>query len=156
MGMSYKNSAYTMVNLSFIRNSSIYSLYDKETYTNSLQRYCTKVYTVKAERAIQIHHTNTHKHFSHTGTQHQCSLQMLYILANHTRTQQRASRETSKIHDQRHLFIQKKDIANQSDLNTKQTVLTVKRKKSTVECLKIRLGCEIFTVTISPSKFVLL
>ena len=85
--------AYTKVSLlSFMRNMSIYSLHFKrETHTNSLQRYCTKVYTVKAERAIQITHTNTQQS-AHTGTQHQCSLQMLYISKSYTHTAEREQR----------------------------------------------------------------
>lgn len=96
--------AYTKVSLlSFMRNMSIYSLrFKRETHTNSLQRYCTKVYTVKAERAIQITHTHTHNS-PHTQALNINAACRCCISANHTHIQQKESRETSKIHNQRHL-----------------------------------------------------
>ena len=87
--------AYTKVSLlSFMRNMSIYSLHFKrETHTNSLQRYCTKVYTVKAERAIQI--THTHKHTTVRTHRHSTSMQpadVVYQQIIHTYSRKRAEK----------------------------------------------------------------
>lgn len=67
--------AYTKVKLlSFMRNIFIYSLYFTERHTPTVCRYCTKVYTVKAERAKSD--PTYDPHIIHTGTQHQRSLQL--------------------------------------------------------------------------------
>lgn len=70
-------------------------------------------------------------------------------------------------HNRRHLFIsncsavpeerEKKKKSTQSDLNTKQTADSEKKKKNTsaVECLKIRLGSEITKFIITQHTFVL-
>lgn len=149
--------AYTKVNLlSFMRNISIYSLYFKERHTpNSLQRYCTNVYTVKAKRAIQITHTNTHNS-PHTQALNINAACRCCISANHTRIQQKASRETSKIHGQRHLFISNWWAVPEKRLflypvRSKYKANSADREKnmSAVECLRIRLGCGITQLIIS-------
>lgn len=100
MVISHKSSIDKSEFSHLMRNCSIYSLcFERERHTHTNCRYCTKVYTVKAQRAIQITLTQTHTHIqqcSHRGTQHQCSLQMLFRGKSYTITHTAGSKQRSK------------------------------------------------------------
>lgn len=81
--------------------------------TPTVCRYCTKVYTVKAERATPDHtykpqsiytHTHTHRHSALIEPEARWYISQKSLTLTHTYNRQEHG-ETSKMHNQRHIFL---------------------------------------------------